>query len=90
MQACPPSPDRTARPRHPCPRCRRGQLLEEAARGKEVHWCDLLGSKPAPRGEGILFCSSGPDRHPLSCHGLVRFEGLGRLGRGKYKIILGS
>jgi hypothetical protein len=69
----------------------RADVLEAAAAGQPVHWCDVLGSPPAPRG-AITFTGrdDGIFRPPLFCSGLVRFEGLRRMGPGQYELILGS
>lgn len=71
----------------------RSRVLKAAARGEAVHWCDILGSPPTPRGGFTPFLgqAAGEFRPPIACNGLVRFEGLVRCDEpGRWYVELGS
>ena len=68
-------------------------VLERAAAGKEVHWCEVMGSPPTGRGAFQCWGESAVNdihRCPLFCNGLVRFEGVRRTESGEWEVSLGS
>jgi hypothetical protein len=58
-------------------------IIEKVENNKEVKWLDLIGEKEIIENGSIR-------RHPLSCLGLVRFEGLEYTSPNNYDLVLGS